>query len=272
MPLEILRILKTFLWGFKRAVLLSCVNNRAVRRPATHGVHAPQSPPPPRNPPHEKAFNSRVSHINENTSSTQQSIIVTGCDTLWSSRRWSLTWAQQGVPDSLGYPGTIRAQCQGKKRKKKQKLSGWILRASVCALQMFGKMLLREARCRAFPKHWETWAFNIEESSGPVYPPAARHAFRIGFNNFTWHFGKWYFRKPHSPIVHMPSLYCCVFDQKKGSVFLRVVCDRFVPTDSFSILRQPSLNKCILYAFTCSWSTLLESFYLCNFGCWRSQI
>lgn len=81
------------------------------------------TPPTPPNPPHEKAFNSRVSHINENTSSTQQSIIVTGCDTLWSSRRWSLTWAQQGVPDSLGYPGTIRAQCQGKKEKRKRKSS-----------------------------------------------------------------------------------------------------------------------------------------------------
>lgn len=179
MPLEILRILKTFVWGFKRAVLLSCINNRAVRRPATHGVHTPTS---------QNAFNPRQSY-RWNTSNTQESIIVTECDAVWSSQRWSLSWAQ-GVPDSLSYPGTIGAQRQGKK-----KLSGWILCANVCALQMFGKMLLREARCRAFPKHWETWASNIEESSGTVYLPGARHGFRISFNNFTWHFAMWYFRK-----------------------------------------------------------------------------
>lgn len=42
--------------------------------------------------------------------------------------------------------------------------------------------------CRMFPKHWETRAFNIEESSGNVYLPATRHRFRISCNNFTCHF------------------------------------------------------------------------------------
>lgn len=69
-----------------------------------------------------------------------------------------------------------------------KKLSNRILRASVCVPQMFKKMLTREARCRMFPKHWETRAFNIEESSGNVYLPATRHRFRISCNNFTCHF------------------------------------------------------------------------------------
>lgn len=70
----------------------------------------------------------------------------------------------------------------------REKLSNRILRASVCVPQMFKKMLTREARCRMFPKHWETRAFNTEESSGNVYLPATRHRFRISCNNFTCHF------------------------------------------------------------------------------------
>lgn len=124
-------------------------------------------------------------------------------------------------------------------RQGKQTRFAWILRASVCAPQMFRKMFLREARCRAFPKHWETWAFNIEESSGTVYPSAARHGFWISSDNFTWHFVMWYFRKQGNRNLQWSrcSLFI-VFYQKKGSVFL---CDACGPTDSF--LRRSIKSK-----------------------------
>lgn len=81
---------------------------------------------------------------------------------------------------------------------QKRKLLKWMLRVNVqCRKRR--KMLMLEAHCGKFPKHWQTCALNIEESSGTVYLPAASHRFQISSNNLTCHFMVWYFCETWRP-------------------------------------------------------------------------
>lgn len=133
---------------------------------------------------------------------------------------------------------------------------------------MFGKMLMREARCRTFPKHWETRAFNIEESSGTVYLPAARHRFRISFNNFTFHFLMWNLKKPQTPIDQTPTI-CCFFSVSKALCFYSTyVTD--LPQQTHFHVDASSLNKwCLFFMPLWAHNQHSRSPFLCNFGCWR---
>ena len=82
-----------------------------------------------------------------------------------------------------------------------RKLSEWTLRVNACSTNI-GKHSCMRPLCQMFPKHWETCALNIEESSGTVYLLAASHKFQISSNNLTCHFMVRYFCetwKPQTP-------------------------------------------------------------------------
>lgn len=88
------------------------------------------------------------------------------------------------------------------KTKRKERKAFWMNFACERVLRKYWRMLMREAHCRMFPKHKETCALNIEESSGTVYLPAASHRLQISSNNLTCHFMVWYFCgtwKPQTP-------------------------------------------------------------------------
>lgn len=119
-----------------------------------------------------------------------------------SKPRRFLTWAQPGVCNICHYARSI---CQRKAARVwclKKKAFWMNVCVWACALRKCRKILMHEAHCGMFPKHWETCALNIEESSGTVYLPATSHRFQISSNNLTCHFMVWYFCetwKPQSP-------------------------------------------------------------------------
>lgn len=63
----------------------------------------------------------------------------------------------------------------------------------VRALCKHRKLLMHEVHCRMFPKHCETYASNIDGSSGTVYLEAAGHRIQLSSNNLTCHFMVWCF-------------------------------------------------------------------------------
>lgn len=124
--------------------------------------------------------------------------------------RWFLTWAQPGICDICHYARSIMSTKQGAVAAEESSLNErcvWMWRMV--------------KNWKMFPKHWETWAFNIEESSGSVYFPAARRWFQISSNNLTCHFMMWYFGKQGNcklQILQTPTRQFRLGSQKECSV------------------------------------------------------
>lgn len=100
------------------------------------------------------------------------------------------------------YVNAIAEECSGWGKKREERKAFWMNFACERVLRKYWRMLMREAHCRMFPKHKETCALNIEESSGTVYLPAASLRLQISTNNLTCHFMVWYFCgtwKPQTP-------------------------------------------------------------------------
>lgn len=107
--------------------------------------------------------------------------------------RWFLTWAHAGI---CAVAVMQEALCR---QKEESSLNARCV--SMRALQTLEKTLMREARPRAFPKHWGNMSFQYRGGLLEVFT-VQQHArrLRISSNNLACHFTMRYLgKKPQTP-------------------------------------------------------------------------
>lgn len=191
-------------------MLLSCINNRAVSHPATHGIHTTTS---------QKAFNSRVGHtkcFQHARGNHRNRVSDTGRDGLWPELNKVLL-----ILSVIQEP--LERSVRGGK-----KLSGGVLHASVCVpCRCLEKMLQRVEHFLNTGKHELSILMNPLELFTLQQHATDSKSALIHFVTL-WHFASWYFRKQGKPQDNLQYPRCpefIVIYQKNGSVFLRHVCD-----------------------------------------------